>query len=602
VGGGEILSGAISDSELTHVSMTESETMADCVPVNSGSRFRRIGLSSLGVIVPLLPIGAYFWLIHQYSVNVVYLDQWSDVALLSHWYNGTLTLSNLWASHGDHRILFPNLIVIALAQFTHFNVVFEEYLGGAMLIGAAGLFVATHRRWAPSTPWIYYTPVTLLLFSFVQYQNTLWGFQMAWYLVTLALALAIFLLDRPALTGWIFAGAIAAAVVGSFSLLQGLLIWPVGLLILYVRHRERRFLVIWIVSALISTALYFYQLKSYEYSNQTYLFTHPIESLKFFLFLIGSVLGIQLTNSPWPVIVFGAIVMVIGIRLFLTHMRRSGRSGSLVGPSLICYGILFAATVTEGRAWFALWAPSRYATGGLLILTGCYLAVIGPAPARYRVASRATTAEGRPERRAANADSLMLFSLAAAICLQVIFGTGHGLASAKQWSQSQDEVADTIVNVEKASNALVQSQLQEGGGTPVAVTRQLVQMMKANHLNVFATGAGTYYSRIGLLPQLTALRVRIIIPVDGAVLKGTSLLDADPSDPSGVTKVDFRVDGDGVHNALIGSGKVSAYGWITYWNTTKYPNGSYELRSVAYGYGGRTRDSPTVRITLKNDP
>ncbi len=200
----------------------------------------------MGVLGPLLPIGAYFWLIHQYSVNVVFADQWADVELLNHWYTGTLTFSNLWASHGDHRILFPNLIVIALAQFTHFNVVFEEYLSGAMLVTATGLFILIHRRRAPSTPFIYYTPLTLLLFSFVQYENTLWGFQTAWYLVTLALALALFLLDRPALTGWVFAGAIAATVVGSFSSLQGLLIWPVGLLVLYVHRRSRRSLLIWI--------------------------------------------------------------------------------------------------------------------------------------------------------------------------------------------------------------------------------------------------------------------------------------------------------------------------------------------------------------------
>ena len=89
---------------------------------------------------------AYFWFIHQYSVNVVYLDQWSDIALLNHWYHGTITLGDLWASHSDHRIFFPNLVVIALAQFTRFNVVVEEYLSGAILTAAAVLFIATHRR------------------------------------------------------------------------------------------------------------------------------------------------------------------------------------------------------------------------------------------------------------------------------------------------------------------------------------------------------------------------------------------------------------------------------------------------------------------------
>ena len=543
-----------------------------------------------------MPIGAYFWLIHQYSVNVVYLDQWADVTLLDHWYTGTLTLSNLWASHGDHRILFPNLIVIALAQFTHFNVVFEEYLSGVMLVTATGLFILIHRRRAPSTPFIYYTPLTLLLFSLVQYENALWGFQMAWYLVTLALALALFLLDRPALTSWVFAGAIAATVVGSFSSLQGLLIWPIGLLVLYLHHRSRRSLLIWIACALITATVYFHQLNPSEYSNQTYVFSHPIEAFKFFLFLIGSVLGVELTNSPWPVIAFGAIVLIIAILLVVRYQRRSEQSGSLIGVALICYGVLFAATITQGRAWFGLWAPSRYSTCGLLILAGCYLVVLERAPARNRLAFRTTTAEGQPERRPVVADTVIWIGLAVVICLQVIFGTGHGLASAKSWSQDQNEAADIIVNVDKASKPLLQNEFVKG------VSRQPVEEMKDYRMSLFDTGAVGYYSRIGLLPELTALQVRVTIPIRGAILKGTSVLDAAALDPSGVTKVDFRLNGDGLHDALVGAGKNTWYGWLAFWNTTKYANGSYELRSVAYGYAGKTSYSPSVRVSLKNHP
>jgi hypothetical protein len=121
-------------------------------------------------------------------------------------------------------------------------------------------------------------------------------------------------------------------------------------------------------------------------------------------------------------------------------------------------------------------------------------------------------------------------------------------------------------------------------------------------MSLFATGAVDYYSRIGLLPQLTALQVQVAKPAHGAVLNGTSLLDAIASDPSGTVKVDFRLSGDGVHDALIAAAKPSAYGWIAAFNTMKYPNGSYDLRSVAYGFGGKTSYSPAVRVTLDNPP
>ena len=112
----------------------------------------------------------------------------------------------------------------------------------------------------------------------------------------------LFLLDRAALTGGAVAVAIVAAVVGSFSLLQGLLIWPIGLLLICVRRRPARFLVMWISLGLITVILYFHNLNSYQYSDQTYPFTHPGESIQYFLFLIGSILGVQTSISSGPIV------------------------------------------------------------------------------------------------------------------------------------------------------------------------------------------------------------------------------------------------------------------------------------------------------------
>ena len=95
------------------------------------------------------------------------------------------------------------------------------------------------------------------MLSFAQWQNTLWGFQMAWYLVLLVFALSVALLDWPKLSWPIFVAAVLVAVVASYSSLQGLLVWPVGLVLLYHRRRPRWAFTAWIVAALAATALYF---------------------------------------------------------------------------------------------------------------------------------------------------------------------------------------------------------------------------------------------------------------------------------------------------------------------------------------------------------
>src|ERR1700694_2659934 len=74
-------------------------------------------------------LALYFWFIHQYGVNAIYVDQWDNIALLTHSsffqnsYMGHMSLTHLWAQHNESRMLFPNLVVLLLGTTTHMNVV-----------------------------------------------------------------------------------------------------------------------------------------------------------------------------------------------------------------------------------------------------------------------------------------------------------------------------------------------------------------------------------------------------------------------------------------------------------------------------------------------
>src|SRR6516162_4277770 len=93
-----------------------------------------------------LPVVLYFVFVSRYSVNVVVDDQFSDVALIGKAFSGHLQLGDLWAQHNEHRIFFPNLIVLALAYSTHLDVQTEEYLSAALLVASIGLLIWTHQR------------------------------------------------------------------------------------------------------------------------------------------------------------------------------------------------------------------------------------------------------------------------------------------------------------------------------------------------------------------------------------------------------------------------------------------------------------------------
>ena len=338
-----------------------------------------------------LPLVGYFVMVHQGSVNTIVSDQLSDLTVIDHSYTHLFDWGYLWAQHNENRIFFPNLIVVLLAHTTAFNVQVEEYLSAVMLTAATALLIWSHKRRSPSTPWLYYCPVALLALSVVQFENALWGFQMAWFLVLLAMATAVVLIDRVTLTWLSMTGAIAAAVLGSFSSLQGLLIWPVGLVLLYHRRRSRAFFVVWIVTAVLAGTLYFYHFDPNAGAPQHgYALHHPLGTVKFYVFAVGDILGVpQHYYGPGnnAVLVFGVVILVLAawtpLVVYGPHRERARRQPDRGGPGLrrACSS---SPRSRPGRVLFGYTAASqsRYTTYDLLIPIGILLALLGGPPPR----------------------------------------------------------------------------------------------------------------------------------------------------------------------------------------------------------------------------
>jgi hypothetical protein len=436
---------------------------------------------SLTVVLLAAPVAAYFWLIHHYALNIVYYDQWSDVRLVAH-----PTFGALWAQHNENRIFFPNLVVLLLAHTTHLNIVDEEFLSASMLVAATALFALAHRRRAPETAWFAYIPLVLLLFSFVQDGDTLWGFQLAWYMVLLALAGCLYLLDRPNLTWLVFAVAVVIAVVGSFSSLQGLLIWPVGVLLNFQRRRRRAFQLGWIVSAAVTIATYLYGLNfSKANPGGTFAVTHLGSSLRFFFTAIGNIFGGQVIQAGVRVpgapnlgtggtVVLGIIVFVFAVLTIVVFgAHRDETTAGPIGVALVFFGVFFAASLTIDRS-SAAWGAglSRYTTFDLLILAGCYLAMLGRSLTERR--------SWIPTARAI---------IVGLVALQVVLGTIEGIAYARTWERHEIAIANITENIDRASNVQIGTEVYPGAEYfPwfVAEIRQWVHLAEDHHLSQFA--------------------------------------------------------------------------------------------------------------------
>ena len=440
-----------------------------------------------------LPVVGYLWFVDRLAVDVPVADQWVDVAVIKGSYVHVFDWGPMWAQHNENRIFFPNVLVVLFAHLLHFDIRWEEFLGAAMLIAATALIIWAHKRRSASTPWLYYCPVAFVALSVVQYENTLWGFQIAWYIVLLALATAIVLIDRFTLTWLALAGAIIAAVVGSFSSLQGLLIWPAGLVLLYFRRRALPLVAVWLAAAVATAALYFYNFQfSTGAPHSRYAIDHPGQALRFFLATVGNVLGRPMAGNTTgsgstAMTAFGLVVVLLAVVTIIICGLRPDARGGPVGIALMIYGLLFAAVVTQGRssAGVVQAGASRYTTFSLLIIVGIYLALLGRRSTADDGQPAAVEAGRRPAWVDRGAVPVALGVTLLVVVLQIGVGSPAGVRGARQFSATQTAAATALVHLDHETDAQLAT---AEPFVPPAFLRQQVRVLREHRLTVFAHG------------------------------------------------------------------------------------------------------------------
>jgi hypothetical protein len=337
-------------------------------------------------------------------------------------------------------------------------------------------------------------------FSVVQYENALWGVQMAWYLVLLSLAVAVVLLDRATLTWLVFAGALGAAVVGSFSSLQGLLIWPAGLVLLYHRRRQPAFAISWIAAAAAAAVLYFHNFSVSASSGIVSIsWHHPAAAVRFFFFAIGEVVGFRVDrydSGNRAVLLLGLVIVVLAAGTVVVYgIRRDAVGASPIGVALIGVGLLFAVSIAEGRAYYgyAGAGASRYTTFDLLVPIGIYLALLGRPPLRT---SSQPVSHAETRRRPIGALDRWVhrtgihvarWAIVAVIVLQIPLGLHYGLQAARHRYVAQEADVQVLRHFDHASEEAVAALYF---GEPVPFIRRQVWIAQTYHLSVFADTSG----------------------------------------------------------------------------------------------------------------
>ena len=266
-------------------------------------------LPLLPVLVPVLQIVLLIQAIWTQTAAVPFWDEWETVDLLYEAEQGTLGWTHFWAFHNEHRLVLPRLISLGLIELTHWNrqwaMTFD--LGLALAAGAALLWCV--RRTLGSWRWsLALAPLLALsFFSFTQYENWLWPFQITFVLTVVGASACMLALARERVTHARFAFALLGALVSSLSSLAGLMVWPAFFPV--AARLGRRYALLWIGAALLVGIPYFAGFPSRASTD-----TPLLDIVRYGLAYLGAPPGAY--NASTAQIFAAGSLLVIALNLF----------------------------------------------------------------------------------------------------------------------------------------------------------------------------------------------------------------------------------------------------------------------------------------------
>jgi hypothetical protein len=319
-------------------------------------------------ISTLLPFGIAVFYVHLFGVNVFFADDWDFVVLAEKLYSGTLSIADLFVHEDEHIMFFPKIVVLSLGTVTRYDTVPLMYLVQiCLLVTSITLFLAFRRslRHQPLLSILLFTPIPFLVFSFRQHENMLWANQITFAFAQTFAVLALYLLhvledkDSGKLAALLstFLVALVSATIASFSAVPGMLVWPAGILPLFVapikRSVKNLLLGSWGLIGLGEWIFYVTGgrplIESRNIPSLFFVLEHPLIGVYYFVTLLGSSLFWQDTLA-----FSGGLLLVCLLITVLLLVYESGRlKENSFWVALLLFSLLSLMAITVARSMLA---------------------------------------------------------------------------------------------------------------------------------------------------------------------------------------------------------------------------------------------------------
>ena len=354
-------------------------------------------LSGLLAIVSPLILGLIIW---RYGVNIPYWDQW-DVPgrLFLAAAEDKITLSQLMQQHNETRILFPNLLFLALAKLTNWNIR-AEMLATFVLACLVSLSIYCLSRITLKSNWghsVCFLFANLLIFHPIQQENWLWGFQVINFVPIAAITISLsFIFSSVPWSIKLLASSIVS-IIATFSFSNGFLCWIIIFPAIVSKSiqdkvNKIRVVFIWLAIATLSMTFHLYNYHRIPRMIGSGEILSPASIVKYYLTLLGAPLFPHSVSSS-QIIGGGILVAFAGFCLYAWQQRKNIQLLNRFLPwlSIGFYVLLSVGLITFGRIGLGISTSlsSRYITStSYLLIALIYLFGISVSHSRKNIALR----------------------------------------------------------------------------------------------------------------------------------------------------------------------------------------------------------------------
>ncbi|MFL6521043.1 MAG: hypothetical protein ACJ8NS_12545 [Chthoniobacterales bacterium] len=382
------------------------------------------------------------YLMFKYAVDVPFGDQWDGIAtLFVKMRAGTLGFSDFFAFHNEHRIFFPRLLIFPLAKLTNWNVRAEV----ALIWVLACLCALNVWRLARSTAsdttqsrwWLLFF-ANVLLFTPMQWENVLWGFQVGFFLPLVAMTALPWAACGPSRKGN-FAVTMALCLISTFSIASGFCSWLLCAPLLFFlgeKGKARDEMVawgIWIGAAFASVLIYFHGYKGPElHPNQLEVLQQPGPACQFIVAYLGNPFGNGTEIDHQVVALVAGAILLTALAAAAIYVWRWRKDRVLVAQTLPWMAL---SSITLCNGVLTMFGRLGYGVGGALQSRYISFAVLLPVALLFL---GARIQQHWRNRNVATADKLRLglVSLGAAFALLFFLGSVQSL---KTWHSFQHD-------------------------------------------------------------------------------------------------------------------------------------------------------------------